>query len=680
MATFAFLLPLAGCGDGTSPDNNQPGITPPANHSPVVKIDAPEGEVMELSTVTLSAAKSTDPDGDGLTFSWKQVSGIEVELSNADTAEVSFKLPKLRNTEKLEFEVKVTDDNDRSMSKRVEMTAREANGVLYTAVQDTPNVEKLYFDHPAFDEPLVLDAIELAEGQHVEYGTILVTPDHRYAIFEREVAQGDDVSRRVLRAALDGSGVADITGAAVARSSYYSSLKLSPDGAWVAFKGRLDKDATELFAVPTDSADGSDLINLSGEITAVDVNGLVAGNVGYDFFWSPDGREILFSGDLRTDRHYEIFVTNLETGERRVISREPSEDNAEAFSYTHSNNGPYAWSPDGEYVAMMQENVHNRFAIDVVRADGTGRVTVADNLDRDIDFHAKIAMRWSSQGALAFRGNTNPPGGENSARELYIYTPGIANPGPFAVAGTSAMDDEGADGIPDGQVGYPSWSPDGERLAFWTRRINPSRVANFIVPADATSDAAKLRIDEGNDAAGGFVTFWLHDENGILLKRNPDGPLHIYLNALDGTPLRQLSAGIDAIAPSVWQFVVSEDSRLLAYSGFPSGVSEVHVVSIQGGALPRTVSGPITASDGDDSNGAIDGDAFIESFSPDGSMLLFSGDLETDQLDELYAVPADSMDGSERRRITELLADDSDENGRPDGYFGYATWVGPDPQ
>ena len=78
------------------------------NHAPV----ADDGEPQTVTTgalVILDASESIDPDGDPLTFSWTQIGGPEVTLSNPNTASPSFVAPIVASATTLSFRVSVSD-------------------------------------------------------------------------------------------------------------------------------------------------------------------------------------------------------------------------------------------------------------------------------------------------------------------------------------------------------------------------------------------------------------------------------------------------------------------------------------------------------------------------------------------------------------------------------------------
>ncbi|WP_375770011.1 myxosortase-dependent M36 family metallopeptidase [Archangium gephyra] len=77
------------------------------NRAPTVNAGV-DGSVNERESVTLSGSAS-DADGDGLSYSWVQVSGTPVALSNANTASATFTAPETVSGETLSFVLMVSD-------------------------------------------------------------------------------------------------------------------------------------------------------------------------------------------------------------------------------------------------------------------------------------------------------------------------------------------------------------------------------------------------------------------------------------------------------------------------------------------------------------------------------------------------------------------------------------------
>ncbi|MDP2269894.1 MAG: myxosortase-dependent M36 family metallopeptidase [Archangium sp.] len=79
----------------------------PVNLAPLVTVEIP-ATAPERSTVMLTAIAS-DPDGDLLTYQWRQTSGPAVTLVKGDTANASFSAPAVNGSEMFGFEVTVSD-------------------------------------------------------------------------------------------------------------------------------------------------------------------------------------------------------------------------------------------------------------------------------------------------------------------------------------------------------------------------------------------------------------------------------------------------------------------------------------------------------------------------------------------------------------------------------------------
>ncbi len=94
------------------------------NNAPEVEA-GDNSNVNERSEVTINATAS-DADGDDLTVSWKQLSGIEISLSNDDTLSPSFTAPEVTELETLVFELSVTDGID-TETDTVEVSVNHVN-------------------------------------------------------------------------------------------------------------------------------------------------------------------------------------------------------------------------------------------------------------------------------------------------------------------------------------------------------------------------------------------------------------------------------------------------------------------------------------------------------------------------------------------------------------------------
>ena len=92
---------------------------PPPNRAPIA--DAGEDRTIGLlpSAVNLSAGGSSDPDGDDLTYQWRQISGEAVELRHSSPGSAAATFAKPSTEQSLVFEVTATDPSGESDSATV---------------------------------------------------------------------------------------------------------------------------------------------------------------------------------------------------------------------------------------------------------------------------------------------------------------------------------------------------------------------------------------------------------------------------------------------------------------------------------------------------------------------------------------------------------------------------------
>src|SRR2546428_1433984 len=97
------------------------------NHGPVVEA-GPDQTVAEGILVTLNASGSSDSDNDGLSYSWTQINGILVKVSNADTVFPSFTAPSFNSTgATLIFQLAVDDGRGANETDPVDVIVQNVN-------------------------------------------------------------------------------------------------------------------------------------------------------------------------------------------------------------------------------------------------------------------------------------------------------------------------------------------------------------------------------------------------------------------------------------------------------------------------------------------------------------------------------------------------------------------------
>ncbi|WP_136590991.1 PKD domain-containing protein [Salinigranum halophilum] len=132
--TLTFEVQARDGNGGTDTDSVTVTVTP-TNDPPTA--DAGDDQTADAAlTVELDASDSTDPNGDELSYAWRQVAGAGVTLSDADTATPSFTAPTGDSRLVLVFEVEV-DDGSRTDTDTVEVTVEPASeGTAFFSVTD----------------------------------------------------------------------------------------------------------------------------------------------------------------------------------------------------------------------------------------------------------------------------------------------------------------------------------------------------------------------------------------------------------------------------------------------------------------------------------------------------------------------------------------------------------------
>ncbi|MCP4166300.1 MAG: hypothetical protein GY759_10450 [Chloroflexi bacterium] len=230
---------------------------------------------------------------------------------------------------------------------------------------------------------------------------------------------------------------------------------------------------------------------------------------------SPDGTKILFlSGrDVPANRH-ELWVMNIDGSEQQRLLEWP-----ESYEWGAT------WSPDGEQIAFTSTRDYD-YEIFIMNADGSNEpINVTANTALDTYPH------WSPDGKwLVF---VSDRGGNWEIWKMNIEACLEA----FAEDGDTTAGCEATqltDNLEDDF--YPRWSPDGNLIAFESRR-NTNRDI-YIMDADG-GNLTRLTRDENRVHDSNPI--WALDGKAIIFSSERDFDWDIYIINIDGTGERRLT-------------------------------------------------------------------------------------------------------------------------------------------
>lgn len=127
-------LALSACGGGSSTDTVEP---PKANVLPTVAVESITAN--ENTAITLTATAS-DSDGTISRYLWTQTEGVTIELTNVDTATVSFTAPSIgSDTDSIQLKLIVTDNDGGTVETAATVTI---NNVVPSVVIATVDVDE----------------------------------------------------------------------------------------------------------------------------------------------------------------------------------------------------------------------------------------------------------------------------------------------------------------------------------------------------------------------------------------------------------------------------------------------------------------------------------------------------------------------------------------------------------
>jgi len=193
---------------------------------------------------------------------------------------------------------------------------------------------------------------------------------------------------------------------------------------------------------------------------------------------------------------------------------------------------------------------------------------------------------------------------------------------------------------------YPSWSPDGKRIAYCSMKKLNTDV--YIINADG-SNQTRLTDNPAFDA----YPSWSPDGKKIAFSSMRDGNMNVYIMNTDGSNQTMLTNDPAHDVMPQW----SPDGKKIAFQTTRHGKEEIYVMNSDGTNETRLTNNP-----------AVD---LCLSWSPDGKKIAFASKRDDDPNSEIFYGDSEiyvmNADGSNQTRLTNDPSFDMAPSWSPDG-------------
>jgi Tol biopolymer transport system component len=382
--------------------------------------------------------------------------------------------------------------------------------------------------------------------------------------------------------------------------------------------------------------------------------------------WSPDGNQIAFSSNR--DGNMDIFIMDAAGSTIRKIVDTTMDDyfpnwspdgtqmtffaadwpavqqdiytmDADGSNLQNITNTPYVvdedprWSPDGSKIIFQSDRDRN-FEIYVMNPDGSQPQNLTQN--RSPDYWPDWFMPHEKQIAFV---------SDHAGRaQIYLMpAPGAQTHEPIDIQDMQTLTDNQFENY------YPSWSPDGKQIAYYTHFSSQSW-AIMIMDADG-SNSHQLTLSEGETICS-FGPVWSPDGQKIAFTIEPNSQptcemksTEIAVINIDGSGFNILTQNDSNDLAASW----TPDGSQLVFTSDRDGQNQIYVMNADG-SDPRRLT-------------ELDSTNSMPVLSPDGRFIAFVSNRSGN--DEIYLMDAD---GSNPRRLTDNPASDWQPSWGPDGH------------
>ena len=181
-----------------------------------------------------------------------------------------------------------------------------------------------------------------------------------------------------------------------------------------------------------------------------------------------------------------------------------------------STNSLPAWSPDGQQIAFTSDRDGNR-NVYVMNANGSGQTRLTSHPEHD------WWPTWSPDGTRIAFTSLRDGDAEVGDAEIYVIYITTERAGELVNLTNNTGNDY-----------RPAWSPDGQRIAFYSTRDGNREV--YVMNADGTGQRNLTK-----NPADDWYPAWSPDSQQIAFTSTRDGNQEIYTMDLDGGRQRNVS-------------------------------------------------------------------------------------------------------------------------------------------